>query len=90
MANIKRELNPATKTSSIHHTSTPTLRDARMSPSEPATPELSINDILAFNKEELAQYMKRNRGPDGAFVLDVEGWEDLDKGQRDELAERLR
>lgn len=60
-----------------------------MASSEPATPKLSVDDILAFTDAELVQYMKQSRRPDGAFELDCEGWE-LPKDQRDQLAERLR
>ncbi len=58
-----------------------------MSSSEP--PKLSLDDILAFSEVELVQYMQQNRHPDGGFDLEFEGWENLSKDQRDQLAERL-
>lgn len=61
-----------------------------MASSEPATPKLSVDDILAFGETELAHYMRQNYYPDRGFDLDFEGWENLPKDQRDQLAERLK
>ncbi|KAH8889940.1 hypothetical protein GQ53DRAFT_689303 [Thozetella sp. PMI_491] len=61
-----------------------------MPSSEPTTPKLSVDDILAFSEAELVQYMKQNHYPDRGFDLDFAGWENLPKDQRDQLAERLR
>ncbi|KAI8958177.1 hypothetical protein F5Y11DRAFT_50777 [Daldinia sp. FL1419] len=61
-----------------------------MASPEPAIARLSVNDILTISEAELVQYMKQNRQPDGDFNLDLDGWENLPKNQRDQLAERLR
>lgn len=61
-----------------------------MAPSSPTPPKLSVGGILAFSDAELVQYMKQNRGADGDFNLDFDGWEHLQRDQRDQLAERLR
>jgi hypothetical protein len=55
-----------------------------------ASPKLFLNDILTFSEVELVQYMKQNRRPDGDFHLEFDGWENLAKDQRDQLAERLK
>ncbi|KAB5513039.1 hypothetical protein GE09DRAFT_1047315 [Coniochaeta sp. 2T2.1] len=57
---------------------------------DPAPPQLSVNNILAFRDAELVQYLKQNRRADGGFDLDLDGWEHLQKDQRDQLAARLK
>ena len=61
-----------------------------MAPSDPAPPQLSVDDVLAFSDTQLVQYLKQNRRADGGFVLDLDGWEHLPKDQRGQLAERLK
>ncbi|KAL2256262.1 hypothetical protein VTK26DRAFT_1919 [Humicola hyalothermophila] len=62
-----------------------------MASSDPMTLKLTINDILGFSDAELVQYMKQNRRADGGFDLgEVDGWENLAKEQRDQLAQRLK
>ncbi|KAK3305051.1 uncharacterized protein B0T15DRAFT_187720 [Chaetomium strumarium] len=62
-----------------------------MASSNPMTPRLTVNDILNFSDTELVQYMKQNRHADGGFDLgEVDGWENLAKEQREQLARRLK
>lgn len=61
-----------------------------MAPSDPAPPQLSVDNILAFSDAELVQYMKQNRRADGGFDLNFDGWEHLQKDQRGQLAARLK
>ncbi|KAL2175393.1 uncharacterized protein P884DRAFT_206220 [Thermothelomyces heterothallicus CBS 202.75] len=56
----------------------------------PIVSNLTVNDIFSFSDEELVQYMKQNRRADGGFDLECEGWENLAKEQRDQLAQRLK
>ncbi|KAK4151489.1 hypothetical protein C8A00DRAFT_45301 [Chaetomidium leptoderma] len=57
---------------------------------EPTTPKLSVSDIFSFSDAELVQYMKQNRRADGGFDLEADGWENLAKEQRNQLAQRLK
>ena len=61
-----------------------------MPSSAPAASELCLDDILAFSDTELVRYLQENRHQDGGFDLEFEGWENLPKDQRDNLAQRLR
>ncbi|KAL2171812.1 hypothetical protein VTG60DRAFT_1509 [Thermothelomyces hinnuleus] len=56
---------------------------------EPMASNVTVNDIFSFSDGELVQYMKQNRRADGGFDLEFEGWENLAKEQRDQLAQRL-
>lgn len=66
------------------------LRDNRMPSSKSSTSNLCVDDILAFSDTDLVLYLHENRRQDGGFDLEFEGWEDLPKDQRDNLAHRLR
>lgn len=68
----------------------PALRDAEMASSDLMTPKLTVNDIFGFSDAELVQYMKQNRRDGGGFDLDFDGWDNLAKEQRDQLARRLK
>ncbi|KAI1498084.1 hypothetical protein F5X99DRAFT_432308 [Biscogniauxia marginata] len=61
-----------------------------MASSGHTTPKLSVDDILTFSDAELTKYMQENRHGDGSFNLQFDGWKDLPKDQRDNLAQRLR
>ncbi|KAK4152083.1 hypothetical protein C8A00DRAFT_16590 [Chaetomidium leptoderma] len=50
--------------------------------------ETELHD--GFSDAELVQYMKQNRRDDGGFDLEFDGWENLAKEQRDQLAQRLK
>lgn len=56
---------------------------------ELATTTLSVNDIVALSDTALADFIKKNRGPNGHFELPVDGWDKLSKDERASLAERL-
>lgn len=66
-------------------------------PSEPepaaaAKTTWTVSDVLAFDDADLAEYMRQHRRPDGGgFELDdIDGWDVLPDGQRDQLAQRLK
>ncbi|KAK4243397.1 hypothetical protein C7999DRAFT_18242 [Corynascus novoguineensis] len=62
-----------------------------MASSDPMIPKLTVNDIFGFSDVELVQFMKQNRRADGGFDLgEVDGWGNLAKEQRDQLARRLK
>lgn len=60
-----------------------------MSSQELTTAPLSINDIALMSDAALAQFMKKNRKPDGIFELPVADWDRLPKDERKNLAKRL-
>ena len=51
---------------------------------------LCVEDVLAFSDTDLVRYLQDNRRLDGGFDLEFEGWENLPKDQRDNLAQRIR
>ncbi|KJZ70489.1 hypothetical protein HIM_10118 [Hirsutella minnesotensis 3608] len=57
---------------------------------EPTTATLSVERISALSDGELADFMKKNRRPDGTYELPVDGWDKLSKDERNQLAERLK
>lgn len=58
---------------------------------EPAGPKTSVDDIWAFNDDELVKYMKQRRLPNGGFELAFDGSTvNLSEEQRAQLAERLK
>ncbi len=61
-----------------------------MPSSESSTSKLCVDNVLAFNDTQLVRYLEENRRQDGGFDLEFEGWENLPKDQRDNLAQRLR
>ena len=75
---------------SIGHTFSSALHDNRMPFFESRTSKLCVDDILAFSDTELVRYLQEHRRQDGGFDLEFEGWENLPKDQRDNLAQKLR
>ncbi|KAK7397630.1 hypothetical protein QQX98_012997 [Neonectria punicea] len=61
-----------------------------MASPEPTSATLTVGDIAAFADTELAEFMKKHRRPNGDFDLPVDGWDQLSKDERDQLAERLK
>ena len=51
---------------------------------------VSASDIIAMKDTELAQFMKKNRQPDGSYNLPVDGFSKLAKDERGQLAEKLK
>lgn len=60
-----------------------------MSSEEPTTPLLSVNDIAAMSDAALAEFMEKNRRPNGAFELPIADWDKLSMIDRKALAKRL-
>lgn len=87
LQNPNIQFNPATASARLFGLALP---DSRMPSSDNTTLKVSIDDVLAFTEDELVEYMKQGRRPDGAFVLEPDGWGNLPKDRRDQLAERLR
>ncbi|KAK2595004.1 hypothetical protein QQS21_007258 [Conoideocrella luteorostrata] len=50
----------------------------------------NVKDLSALSDAQLSDFMIKNRQPNGAFELPVDGWERLPKRERGHLAERLR
>ena len=62
-----------------------------MSSTEAQDHGLTATDLLAYNGEQLVQYLERNGSDDGGFdISSLVGMEKLPKSHRKELAERLR
>ncbi|XP_044719102.1 uncharacterized protein HRG_07667 [Hirsutella rhossiliensis] len=53
-------------------------------------PTLSVDHLFALSDAELADFMKKNRPPDGGYELPVDGWDKLSRDERQKLAERLK
>ncbi len=60
-----------------------------MSPPGQTTPLLSVNDIVAMSDAALAEFMHKNRRPNGVIELPVGDWDKISKDARKSLAERL-
>ncbi|KAL2758157.1 hypothetical protein ACRALDRAFT_1092157 [Sodiomyces alcalophilus JCM 7366] len=60
-----------------------------MSSAEPTRTTVSIRDLVAFSDAELAQFMEKHRCADGTIELPVDGWDELSKDERIQLAKRL-
>ncbi|KJZ69148.1 hypothetical protein HIM_11466 [Hirsutella minnesotensis 3608] len=72
------------------HASRYTLFDGAMAFPEQTTATLSVEHITALSDAGLANFMKKNRRPDGRYELPVDGWDKLSKDERNRLAERLK
>lgn len=50
----------------------------------------TVEQLAALSNAQLGEFMEKNRQPNGAIELPVDGWEKLSKIERDRLAERLQ
>ncbi|KAI8722513.1 hypothetical protein NCS52_00395300 [Fusarium sp. LHS14.1] len=57
---------------------------------EPTPFMLPVSELMALSDEQLTQFMKEHREENGDYVLPVDGWEKLSKGERERLASRLQ
>ena len=61
-----------------------------MPSSGPTAPKSLAAKVAALKDAELDRYLEERRRPDGTRVVDVDGWDNLPKDQRDNLMQRLR
>ena len=61
------------------------------SPNALAPVVFSAQELLAFNDDQLVQFLNDNRSPSGGFDISrVAGVDGLSEGQREEFSKKLR
>lgn len=65
-------------------------RGTREIPSyDESEPNMTVDELDALNDADLAQFIEKNRQPDGSVDLPINGWDKLSNDERRCLAERL-